>query len=211
VNAARTAGVCLGLAGLALAGPSFRIGTKLTWGSDAGSSGLAHDRFGEPVVMVNYDSEFVGAAVEAVYGPLWNILSGRIDIYQIRIHTDDALIEFFLLPMLGLDVMAELPVDWRLKPYVWAGARAPAYIESFASSPFELPHGWGTHWVGGLGARFRLTKRVDLFAEAQLYSNDLWRDDVGILREGSFTTGLSGTEVSGLVSAEIGARFALGK
>jgi len=108
-------------------------------------------------------------------------------------------------------VMAELPVDWRLKPFVWVGARAPAYIESFASSPFELPHGWGTHWGGGLGAKFALTKRIDLFAEAQLYANDIWRDGVSTLHEGSVTSRLSGTEVSGLVGAEIGARFALGK
>ena len=210
MNAARTAGVFLVLAGIALAGPSFRIGTKLTWRSDAGSSGLVYDRFGEPIVMVNYDREFVGATVEATYGPVWNVLYGRIDLYQIRVHPDDALIEFFLLPMLGLDVMAELPVDWRAKPYVWVGAR-DADMESFGSSPIELQHGLGTHWCGGLGARFTLTKRIDLFAEAQLYSNDLWRDGVSILHEGSFTNRLSGTEVSGLVGAEIGARFALGK
>jgi hypothetical protein len=211
VTAARTAGVCLFLAGIALAGPSFRIGTKLTWRSDAGSSGSVYDRFGEPLVMVNYDREFVGATVEATYGPMWNVFSGRIDLYQISVHPDDAMIEFFLFPMFGLDVMAEPPADWRVKPYVWAGARATAYTESFASSPFELPHGWGTHWCGGIGARYRLTKRIDLFAETQLYSSDIWRDCGSMHHVGSFTSRLSGTEVSGLVGAEIGARFALGK
>jgi hypothetical protein len=211
VYAAGTAGVCLVLAGVALAGPSFRIGTKLTWRSDASSFGIEYDQFGEQVVMVNYDDEFVGATVEAVYGPVWNILSGRIDLYQIRVHPDDAQFEFFLFPMLGLDVMVEPPVDWRVKPYVWVGARPTVYTESFASSPIGFQSGLGTHWVGGFGATFTLTKRIDLFAEAQLYSNDIWRDGVGILHEGSLTGRLSGTEVSGLVGAEIGARFALGK
>jgi hypothetical protein len=211
VNLARTAGVCLVLAGIALAGPSFRIGTKLTWRGDAGSSVVVYDRFGEQVIMVNYDEKFVGATVEAVYGPAWNVLSGRIDLYQIRVHPDDGQLEFSLLPMLGLDVLAEPPVDWRVKPYFWVGARATAYTASFASSLFELPHGWGTHWVGGFGAEFSLTKRIDLFAEALLYSSDLWRDGMSRLDEGSFTNRLSGMEVSGLVGAEIGARFALGK
>jgi hypothetical protein len=211
VNAVRTAGVCLVLAGIALAQPSSRIGTKLTWRGDAGSSGLVYDRFGEPLVMVNYEREFLGATAEVVYGPVWNVLSGRIDLYQISVYPDDAFIVFTLLPMLGLDLMAAPPVDWRLKPYVWAGARATTYYEFYASDPFEFPHGWGTHWVGGLGATFKLTKRIDLFGEVQLYSNDIWRDGVSTFHESSFTGRLSGTEVSGLVGAEIGARFALGK
>jgi hypothetical protein len=194
VNAARTAGVCLVLAGIALAEPAFRIGTKLTWRSDAGSSDLVYDRFGEPVVIVNYDDEFVGATVEAVYGPVWNVLSGRIDLYQVRVHPFDAPAEFMLFPMLGLDVMAEPPVDWRVKPYVWVGARTTIYTVSSASSPIEFQQDLETHWRGGLGARLTLTKRIDLFAEAQLYSSYLWRDDV-----------------SGLVGAEVGARFALGE
>jgi len=211
MNAAKAAVVCLGLAGVALAGPSFRIGTKLTWRSDAGSSGLAYDQFGEPLVMVNYDGEFVGATVEGLYGPVWNVLTGRIDLYQIRFHYVDAPTEFMLLPMLGLDVMAEPPVDWRVKPYVWVGARATAYTVWFAPPPNEPLAGLETHWRGGLGAKFNLTKRTELFAEVQLYSNDLMRDNVGTLHEGSFTNRLTGIEVSGLVGAEIGARFALGK
>jgi hypothetical protein len=211
VTAAKTAGVCLILAGLALAGPSFRIGTKLTWRGDAGSTGLVYDRFGEPIVMVNYDREFVGATVEATYGPVWNVLSGRIDLYQIRVHPDDALIEFFLFPMFGLDVMAEPPVDWRVKPYVWAGARATAYTVSFGPYPPEWHPLSAAHWCGGIGARWRLTKRTELFAETQLYSNDIWRDGFSRLHNGSITSRLSGVEVSGLVGAEIGARFALGK
>ena len=208
MNAARTAGVCLILVGIALAGPSFRIGTKLTWRSDAGSSGLMYDQTGEPVIMVNYDRGFVGATVEATYGPVWNVLSGRIDLYQIRVHPDDAQFEFFLLPDFGLDVMPELPVDWRVRPYVWVGARTPDYVES---EPWPLEYGIGTHWYGGIGAKLKVTNRTDLFAEAQLYSSDIWRDGVSALHGGSFSSRLSGTEVTGLVGAEIGARFALGK
>jgi hypothetical protein len=211
MNAARTAGVCLVLAGIALAEPGFRIGTKLTWASDAGGSGVVYDRFGNRLVIVNYDEEFVGATVEATYGPVWNVLSGRIDLYQIRVHPDDAFIQFSLLPMLGLDVMVEPPMDWRVKPYIWAGVRAPAYIESFASSPFELPRGLGTHWRGGLGAMWKMNRRIELFAEVQLYSSDIWRDDAGSVHAGSFSNRLSGIETTGLIGVELGVRFALGK
>ena len=211
MNAARAAAIYLVLAGIALAQPAFRIGTKLTWRSDGGSSGLVYDRFGKPMVVVNYDEEFVGATVEAAYGPAWNVLSGRIDLYQVRVHPDDGQLEFFLLPMLGLDVMAEPPVNWRVKPYVWTGARTTAYTASSASFPFEFRHGWGTHWRGGLGARFTLAKRIDLFAETQLYSNDIWRDGARILPDGSYSERLTGIEVGGLLAVEIGARFALGK
>jgi hypothetical protein len=211
MNAARTVGAFLVLAGIALAGPQFRIGTKLTWRGDAGSSGLAYDRFGEPLVMVNYEREFLGATAEIVYGPVWNVLSGRIDLYQISVYPDDAFIVFSLLPMLGLDLMAAPPVDWRLKPYIWTGARAAISNAIYAPHTFEIPHGLGTHWVGGLGATFKLTKRIDLFGEAQLYSSDIWRDGGWITHDGAFVSRLSGTEVSGVVGAEIGARFALGK
>jgi len=211
MKAARTATVCLILAGIGLAAPSFQLGTKLTWRGDAGKLGLVYDRLGRPLVIVNYDREFVGATAEVTYGPLWNVLSGRIDLYQIRVYPDDGFIQFFLLPMFGLDLMAQLPVDWRVKPYVWVGARAPAYIESFASSPFELPHGLGTHWSGGLGASWRLNKRTYLFAEAQSYSSDIWRDCAGVGHAGSITNRLSGIETTGLIGVELGVRFALGR
>ncbi len=211
MNATKIAWAFLFLAGIALAEPGFRIGAKLTWRSDASSSYVVYDRLGEPLVVVGDDREFVGATAEVVYGPVWDVLSGRIDLYQIRVHPDDGRFEFFLLPMLGLDLMAELPVDWRVKPYVWAGARTTAYTASSASYPFEFRDGWGTHWRGGLGARFTLTRRIDLFAETQLYSNDIWRDGAGAFHEGSFSTRLLGIETTGLIGAELGARFALGR
>ena len=210
MNAAKTAGVCLVLAGIALAGPSFRIGTKLTWRGDAGSSGLAYDQLLGQVRMVNYDAAFVGATVEGLYGPVWNVLSGRIDLYQVRVSAD-AGPAFELLPMLGLDVMLEPPMDWRAKPYVWGGTRSPSYIESSDAPPPGLLFAMQTHWCGGLGAKFKLTRRIDLFAETQLYSSNLWRNGNQLLQTGAWKASWNGSVVEGLVGAELGARFALGK
>jgi hypothetical protein len=211
MKTARIACICLCLAGIASAKPAFHIGTKLTWRGNAGSSGRVYDRFGQPLDMVNYEREFVGATVEAIYGPVWNVLSGRIDLYQMSVYPDDAMIMVSLLPMLGIDLMAAPPVDWRLKPYVWAGARATDHYSFYASDPFGFPQGLGTHWVGGLGATYRLTERIELFGEVQLYSNNIWRDGVKILPGGTLSGRISGTEVGGLIGAELGARFTLGK
>jgi hypothetical protein len=210
VTAVRTAAVCLALTGIALAGPSFRIGTKLTWRGDAGSSGLANDQRLGQVTMVNYDAAFVGTTVEGVYGPVWNVFSGRIDLCQVSVNSDATLM-VELLPMFGLDVMIEPPMGWRVKPYVWGGARSPSYVKSTDAPPPGLLIASATHWCGGLGARFRLTRRIDLFAETQLYSNNLWRNGNPSLQTGAWKSSWNGSMVGGLVGAEIGARFALGK
>ena len=210
MNAARTAGVCLFLASIALAGPSFRIGTKLTWHNDAGSSGFGYDQFMEPAVVVSYGEEFIGPTVEATYGPVLGVLSGRLDLAQASVFVDGGA-AFRLFPMLGLDLMVEPPVKWRVKPYVWAGVRTTGYAWMPTPRISTLQRDSETHWRGGLGGKVRLTRRIDLFAETQWYAHDSYWEGVQVYPDGSFTAGTSMTEVIGLVSAEIGARFALGK
>jgi len=209
VNAAKTAGVCLALAGIALAGPSFRIGTKLT-GHLGESYSQWEDSAQTLVVREVYEKTFVGPTVEASYGPAWGFLSGRLDLAQVSVFTSGGA-AFRLFPMLGLDLMAEPPVGWRVKPYVWIGVRTTGYTETSTPSLFEFQHDSETHWRAGLGGKFRLTRRIDLFAETQWYARDSYWEGVQMYPDGSFLAGSSMTEVIGLVSAEIGARFALGK
>ena len=190
MNAAKTAGVCLVLAGVALAQPTFRIGTKLTTHlGDAWSSS------GDTTVREVYEKTSVGPAVEASYGPVFGVLTGRLDLAQVDIFTSGGA-AFRLFPMLGLDLMAEPPTQWRVKPYVWVGVRTAGYTQS--SSVYEFHPDAETHWRGGLGVKYRLTSRIDLFAETQWYARDTY-------------WGGAMTEVIGLVNAGIGARFALGK
>jgi hypothetical protein len=210
VKAAKTAGICLTLAGLALAEPAFRIGTKLTWRSDAGSSQYGDNQFMEPAVKVSYGQEFVGPTIEAEYGPLWDVLSGRLDIAQVSVFTSGGA-AFRLFPTLGLDVMVEPPTQWRLKPYAWIGARTAAYVEMPSTRVPVFQHDSEVHWRGGLGAKFALTRRIELFAESQLYSQDWWWGGVSTFVEGDWFASWTISTVEGLVSAEVGARFALGK
>jgi hypothetical protein len=207
LTAARTAGVCLALAGIALAEPAFRIGTKLT-GHGGESYSELYDSSGTPDARIVHERPSVGLAVEASYGPVWNVLTGRLDLAQASIFTSGGA-GFSLFPMLGLDLMAEPPTQWRVKPYVWVGVRTAGYTQS--SSVYEFHPDAETHWRGGLGVKYRLTDRIDLFAETQLYARDNWWDGVDYAPDGSWMVGSSMTEVVGLVNAGIGARFALGK
>jgi len=209
VTAARTAGVCLVLAGIALAGPSFRIGTKVTWHGGESWSDL-YDSSGAPDARVVYERFSVGPAIEASYGPVLGVLTGKIDLAQLSFSTSGrGGIGFSLFPMVGLDLMAEPPTRWRVKPYAWVGVRTAGYTQS--SSVYEFHPDAVTNWRGGLGVKYRLTDRIDLFAETQWYENNTWWDGVDYGPEGAWMVGWSTVEGIGLVNAGIGARFALGK
>ena len=203
MNAARTAIVCLVLAGIALAGPSFRIGTKVTWhGAEAYSESF--DTTGAPISKVVYERFSVGPAVEASYGPVWGVFTGRVDLAQLSIFTSSpGGAGFSMFPMLGLDLMAEPGTRWRVKPYAWMGVRTAGY--TLSSSLHEIHREAATELREGLGLKFRLNPRTDLFAETQMYQR--YNDWGGI--DGSW--GEPTMETVGLVNAEIGARLALGK
>jgi hypothetical protein len=198
----------MALAGLTIAGPRMQIGTKATWRPDMGYS-TWYDTSGTPVASVSYGEQFIGPTIEAVYGPFWG-LSGRVDITQYSIYLKGGG-AFRLFPMLGLDVMFEPPLDWRAKPYVWAGARLTGGESYSPETPPTFIHDSESHWRAGLGAKFKLTRMVELFAETQWYANDRWWDGVSVFPDGSYLAGCSGTEVIGLTGAELGARFALSR
>jgi len=206
VNAAKTAGVCLVLAGVALAQPTFRIGPNVTWhGGESYMDVL--DSTGRTIARVIYERFSVGPAVEASYGPVFGVLTGKLDLAQVSFASGGT--GFSLFPMLGLDLMAEPPTQWRVKPYVWVGVRTAGYTQS--SSVYEFHPDAETHWRGGLGVKYRLTSRIDLFAETQMYERDNYWEGAQTFPDGSWVVGTSMTEVIGLVNAGIGARFALGK
>ena len=203
MTAVWTAGVCLVLAGVALAQPTFRIGPKVTWhGGESYMDVL--DSTGRTIARVIYERFSVGPAVEASYGPVLGILTGRLDLAQVSISTSGiGGAGFSLFPMVGLDVLAEPPTQWRVKPYVWVGLRTAGYTQS--PSIYEFHPDAETDWRGGLGVKVRLNSRIDLFAETQMYQR--YNDWEGI--DGSWDEPIM--EAVGLVNAGIGARFALGK
>jgi hypothetical protein len=152
-----------------------------------------------PIERVVYERFSVGPAVEASYGPVWGVFTGRLDLAQLSIFTSSpGGAGLGLFPMLGLDVMAEPATQWRVKPYAWMGMRTAGYTLS-SSRSWTHPAA-STELRGGLGLKFRLNSRTDLFAETQTYQ-----------RYDDWPAGETTFEGAGLVNAEIGARFALGK
>jgi len=208
VNSARTAVFCLVLAGVSLAGPSFRIGTKLTW--HEGTSAVTWGRSDDTLFKVVFFQPSVGPTVEATYGPAWGVLTGRLDLAQASIFTEGG-VALRLFPMLGLDVLLEPPTSWRVKPYLWAGVRTTGYYWMPSRNYDVYQHDCETHWRGGLGGSYRLNERIDLFAEMQWYARDDWWEGFVIFEDGSALPGGLTTESVALSRVEVGVRFALGK
>lgn len=205
--AARTAGVWLLLAGIALAQPTFRIGAKVNVHGGESFQAL-YDSAGTPIAPLVRERFSAGPAVEASYGPVLGVLTGRIDLAQLSFFTSGGA-GFNLLPMVGLDLIAEPPTQWRVKPYAWLGLRTAGYLELSPVLGFRPDA--ETQWRGGLGAKFRLNSRIDLFAEAQtLEATNAWGGFDHPDRR-SWRVGESITEPNGPGSASIGARFAIGK
>ena|GEM_PF-841809 len=191
-SAIPSVGLILVLAGITQAEPAFRIGTKLTT-----HLGESWSSSGDTTVRVVYDKYSVGPAVEASYGPVLGVLTGRLDLGQVDFFMSGGG-AFRLFPMLGLDVMAEPPTQWRVNPYAWVGVRTTGYKQAPFTGVYEVYHDSETHWRGGLGVKFSLNHRTDLFAETQWYERDTYWEGASF-------------EAIGLVNAELGARFALGK
>jgi hypothetical protein len=118
---------------------------------------------------------------------------------------------FQLFPMLGLDLMAEPPLNWRARPYIWAGARMGGYHGVSSGASFLLMDDDETHVRAGLGAKFELSRLVELFAEGQMYAHDSRWNGIFNMGGGQVRVVDEKPEAFRLASAEIGVRLALAK
>jgi hypothetical protein len=207
VRAVQAAAACLVLAAVASARPAFCIGPKLTWRGDAGGTMWYNDQ-NFAFVEQSYGEEFGAVGVEATYGPIWGI-SGRVDVAQVGFLESGQ--SFRLFPALGIDLMAEPPVTWRARPYLWAGASVGSYRGVTGGASFLLLDGDETHLRAGLGAKYRLSRRVELFAEGRFFALDSrWN---GWFNNGFGVVRLVDEKPPAfrLAGVDLGARFALGR
>lgn len=209
MNAIRVAGFCLVLVGVVLAEPTLRIGTKLTWNNGSFQVTWFDSDGRDSLFEVIYLQKSVGPTIEATYGPAWGVLSGRLDIAHASFFTGGG-VALRLLPTLGMDAILEPPVNWRVKPYVWAGVRTTGYYRMPKRSHDVYYLDADTHWRAGLGGKYMLSRRIDVFAEMQLYvRDDFWG---GFVTLGDVVIpNIWLLEGAGLAKAEVGVRFALGK
>jgi hypothetical protein len=207
VKAARIAGFCVVLAGVALAGPQFRIGTKVSFHGGESFQPL-YDTAGIPIAPLVVKRFSVGPQVEATYGPVFGFLTGRLDLTQLSFFTSGGA-ALNLFPMVGLDLMAEPTLAWRVRPYAWLGLRTAGSLESSPVIGFRpQPE---AQWRGGLGVKYGLNSRIELFAETQMFEATSAWGVVDHPYSRSWMIGQSIDESNGIGSASIGARFALGK
>jgi hypothetical protein len=173
VNATKTAVVYLMLAAasIALASPSIRLGGRgTTWNGTTYIADL--DSLGE-VTRITYDDAYKGVGIEAVYGPIgWAY--GRVELAGVRFFRagGGALVVF---PPAGLDMLIEPQFHWRLLPYVWGGAYYMGYWGNQGTADPRFSPSGHLHSLYelrvGIGLEYRLSRRVNLFAEIQTLDN----------------------------------------
>jgi hypothetical protein len=150
----------------ALATPSIRLGGRGT--SVLGSSYAGwNDSLGE-ITRITYEDAYAGVGIEAVYGPIsWAY--GRAELAAVRsfFAGGGALIVF---PTTGLDVLVEPQFQWRVLPYVWGGGSYAGYWgkQDNADPRFSVRSLYELR--AGIGVEYRLSPRVNLFAEIQVLS-----------------------------------------
>jgi hypothetical protein len=149
-----------------------------------------------------------GLGIEAVYGPIgWAF--GRVELAGFRFFNagGEALAVF---PPTGLDVLVEPQFRWRLLPYIWGGAYYTGYwgsqgtpdarfsVLGLFNSLYELR--------AGIGLEYRLSRRVNLFAEIQTLS------DLSVLAPSPFRGAAQGVlfDAVGLDRADVGFRYDFG-
>jgi hypothetical protein len=196
--------VCVLSSTVAFARPALRVGLGVT--TELAGDGLVYlDSAGIEFGRVTFRDPWVGPAIELEYGPVW----------AFRFRTELAHLRFMyaggcgllLFPDVGMDVLVEPPLAWRVKPYLWVGGRWFGYWgdQGYFDPRFVSPDVYSVS--AGLGGRFAFTNRLEVFVEAEL-----WRDEVfdpvvelGLLEGEAFVGFWS--QGSGLLGAN---RFSLG-
>jgi hypothetical protein len=130
------------------------------------------DSFGE-VSRITYMDAYKGLGIEAVYGPIgWAY--GRAELAGVRFF-DAGGAALVVFPTAGLDVLIEPQFRWRLLPYVWAGGSYTGHWGNQGTSDPRFSRFGDLHSLyemrAGLGLEYRLSRRVNLFAEIQTLSD----------------------------------------
>jgi hypothetical protein len=198
--------MALAAASIALATPSIRLGGRGTI-ENGYVREIWHDSLGETSRTTFWDA-YKGLGIEAVYGPIgWAY--GRVELAGVRFFNagGGALVVF---PPAGLDVLVEPQFHWRLLPYIWGGAYYTGYWGNQGTPDARFPVLGRINALyelrAGIGAEYRLSRRVNLFAEIQTLSY------LSVLAPSPFRGDSQGArfESVGLERADIGCRYDFG-
>jgi hypothetical protein len=153
---------------LAFAG-QFRVGTRFVL--DLSSSGTnLPDTNSQYVGNLTYDDMYYGLGFTAEYAPLsW--LSVRASLAEARLLMQGGF-ALALFPTLGGDVIIEPPVKWRVVPHVRFGGTWTGYvgINDTHDTRSAFPTDYSLRF--GFGARYRLTDRINLEADTNIWGEE---------------------------------------
>ena len=157
--------VAIAIASLALSAPRIRLGGRGT--SVNGTEWVQFDDSLGEVTRITYVDAYKGLGLEAAYGPIgWAY--GRVELSGIRFFNagGGALVVF---PTAGLDVLVVPQFHWRVLPYVWGGGNYAGYWGKQNNADPRFETGYPLYELRvGIGVEYRLSRRVNLFAELQM-------------------------------------------
>jgi hypothetical protein len=151
--------------------PGLRIGPRITYFIPYGGM-ESYDSTGRLLLRTIEKQEYVALGVEAEYGPLLRVLRVRTELAHVRFYTHGGL-EMLTFP-LSADLSVEPPVSWRFRPSAYFGGTLTSGIlgSSSLEDSLTLAVPEEEHVRAGIGFRYALNPRIDIYTEVQLFSRD---------------------------------------
>ena len=142
--------------------PAFRIGPRLTYGIPYSVYEQNDSAFG--VTRVIDQQPYVATGLEVEYGPLFMFRFG-LELAQVRFFTHGGA-DIVAFP-LGANVTIEPPVNWRLLPYAFVGGHFGTDFvgRTTLGDSLTMVAPMEQSVRAGIGGRFALTPRIDLYTE----------------------------------------------
>jgi hypothetical protein len=149
--------------------PELRIGPRITYFIPTGGM-ESYDSTGRLLLRTIEKQPYVALGVEAEWGPFLRVLRVKTELAHVRFYTHGGL-ELLTFP-LSADLSVEPPLRWRFRPYAYFGGTLTSGIIGHSSleDSLTLPVPEEEQAQAGIGFRYALKPRMDIYAEAQLFS-----------------------------------------
>ncbi len=151
--------------------PGFRLGPRITYFAPYGGM-ESYDSVGRLLLRTIEKQPYVALGVEAEYGPFLRVLRVKTELAHLRFYTHGGL-ELLTFP-LSADLSIEPPVRWQVRPYAYFGGTLTSGIIGHSSleDSLTLPVSAEEQVQAGIGFRYTLRSRMDIYTEVQLFSMD---------------------------------------
>jgi hypothetical protein len=151
--------------------PGFLLGPRITYFIPYGGM-ESYDSAGRLLLRTIEKQPYVALGVEAECGPFFRVLRVKTELAHVRFYTHGGL-EMLTFP-LGADLSIEPPVWWRFRPYAYFGGTLTSGIigRSSLEDSLTLAVPEEEYVRAGVGFRYALNSRIDVFTEVQLFTKE---------------------------------------